>query len=126
MSETKFVLGVKVGGELAHIPDTNSSYELKTLAIRNVTSAGVSYEFLPRPRLFAAIDTWLAYNAINAVEYTSNIGANQPTRFQFVFEPRLGAKFGKITPSIGYIFPIGGRLADASTSGLELHCDFAF
>jgi len=123
---TKVVLGIKVGGELANVPDTNSTYELKTLAIRNVTSAGVSYEFLPRPKVFGALDTWLAYNAINAVEFDSKMNATPPTRFQFVFEPRVGARFGKVSPSVGYIFPIGGRLADAGTSGLHLRCDFAF
>lgn len=123
---TKFVLGIKVGGELAATSDGAGTYELKSVTFRNVTSAGVSYEFLPRPRLFGAFDTWIAYNGINAVEYTSNVGATAPTRFQVVFEPRLGARFGKVSPSVGYIFPIGGRLADTSTSGLELHCDFAF
>jgi len=38
----------------------------------------------------------------------------------------VGAHLGKISPSVGYIFPIGGRLADSSVSGLELHCDVAF
>ena len=125
---TKFVLGVKVGGELSNAgsADEAGTYKLKGVTLRNVTSAGVSYDFLDRPKLFGALDTWLAYSAINAVEYTSNIGATPPTRFQVVVEPRLGARFGKIAPSIGYIFPIGGRLADTSTSGLELHCDFAF
>ena len=123
---TKLVAGIKVGGELANVPDTYSTYDLKPVTFRNVTSAGISYEFLPRPKMFAAIDTWLAYNAINAFEFTSKMGATPPTRFQFVFEPRVGARFGKVAPSIGYIFPIGGRLADAGTSGLELHCDFAF
>jgi hypothetical protein len=123
---TKLVLGIKVGGEVANIPDMASTYELNTLAIRSVTSGGLSYEFLPRPKLFVAADAWLAYDAIHAFEYKSKAGATPPTRFQFVFEPRLGAKFGKITPTVGYIFPIGGRLADAGTSGLDLHCDFAF
>ena len=103
-----------------------STYELKTLSLRSVTSGGISYEFLPRPRVFGALDGWLAYNAINAVEFTSKMGATPPTRFQFVLEPRVGAHFGKVSPSVGYIFPIGGRLADAGTSGLELRCDFAF
>ena len=123
---TKLVAGIKVGGELAHVDDTYSTYELKTLALRSVTSGGISYEFLPRPRVFGALDGWLAYNAINAVEFTSKMGATPPTRFQFVLEPRIGAHFGKVSPSVGYIFPIGGRLADAGTSGLELRCDFAF
>jgi hypothetical protein len=123
---TKIVAGIKVGGALGNVPDPNSTYELKTLALRNVTSAGISYEFLPRPRVFGAFDTWIVYNAINAVEFTSHMGATPPTRFQFVFEPRVGAHFGNVSPAVGYIFPIGGRLADAGTSGLELRCDFAF
>jgi hypothetical protein len=123
---TKIVLGIKVGGALANVSDTYSTYELKSVTFRNVTSAGISYDFLDRPKLFGAFDAWLAYNAINAVEFTSKMGATPPTRFQVVAEPRLGARFGKVAPSIGYIFPIGGRLADSSTSGLELHCDFAF
>jgi hypothetical protein len=68
----------------------------------------------------------MVYNAVNALEYTSPSGAAGPTRFQVVFEPRVGGRFGKVSPSLGYVFPIGGRLADASISGLELHCDIAF
>ena len=122
----KLVLGLKVGGELPYTQDTNGSYELKTFAVRNVTSAGVAYEFMDKPKLYGALDAWLAYSPVNAVEFKSALGANPPTRLQFVVEPRVGARFGKISPSIGYIFPIGGRLADSSSSGLELHCDFAF
>jgi len=123
---TKLVLGMKVGGELAVTQDVFGTYELKTVTFRNVTSAGIAYQFLDRPKLYGALDGWLAYNAINAVEFKSAMDATPPTRFQVVFEPRVGARFGKISPSIGYIFPIGGRLADSPTSGLELHCDFAF
>lgn len=123
---TKLVMGFKVGGTLRVPDDGQGSYELKTATLRSVTSGGVAYRFWARPNLFAALDTWFVYNAINPVEYTSNSGASGPTRLQFVFEPRIGARFGKISPSIGYIFPIGGRLADNSTSGLELHCDVAF
>lgn len=123
---TKFVAGFKLGGTLRIPDDGVGSYELKSVTFRNVTSAGLAYRFWQRPNLFAALDTWVVYNAINAVEYTSNSGVSGPTRLQFVFEPRLAARFGKISPSVGYIFPIGGRLADNSTSGLELHCDVAF
>jgi len=125
---TKFVFGVKVGGELGTTLDPSGAgtYELKSVAIRNVTSAGIAYQFLDKPKLYAALDSWIAYSAINAWEFNSTAGATPPTRFQVAFEPRIGARFGKISPSIGYIFPIGGRLADAPATGLELHCDFAF
>ncbi|MEI9941428.1 MAG: hypothetical protein WDO69_29770 [Pseudomonadota bacterium] len=126
---TKFVFGLKVGGDLGNNvqdPTGAGTFELKSVTFRNVTSAGVAYQFLDRPKLFGALDSWLAYNAINAWEFNSTAGATRPTRFQVVFEPRIGARFGKIAPSIGYIFPIGGRLADAPATGLELHCDFGF
>lgn len=124
----KFVFGFKVGGSLQNTNDPSGagSYELKSVTFRNVTSAGIAYQFLAKPELFGALDTWFAYNAINAVEFNSRQGASSPTRIQVVFEPRIGARFGKISPSVGYVFPIGGRLADNSTSGLELHCDVAF
>jgi hypothetical protein len=123
---TKLVAGIKVAGKLATTTVAGGSLELKSVTLRNVTSAGVAYRFLDKPGLFGALDSWLAYNAVNAVEYTSNAGASGPTRFQVVFEPRVGARVGKLTPSVGYVFPIGGRLADNSTSGLELHCDVTF
>ena len=125
---TKFVLGMKVGGSLQNVTDPTGAGkdELKSVSFRNVTSAGIGYQLLSKPDLFGALDSWIAYNAVNPVEYKSNNGASSPTRFQVVFEPRVGARFGKISPSIGYIFPIGGRLADSSSSGLELHADVAF
>ena len=123
---TKFVFGVKVGGQQVRALDPAGTYALKSVTFRNVTSAGVAYRFLEKPALSGALDSWIAYNAINAEEFTSNAGASGPTRVQVVFEPHLVARFGKISPSLGYIFPIGGRLADNSTSGLELHCDVAF
>jgi hypothetical protein len=123
---TKFVAGVKVGGKLGNSRDASGVYELKSVSFRNVTAGGIAYRVLEKPQLFVALDSWFAISAINPVEYESDQGAAKPTRFQMVFEPRVGARFGKITPSVGYIFPIGGRLADSSVSGLELHCDVAF
>ena len=125
---SKFVFGAKVGGQLGTTQDPTGAgtYELKSVTFRNVTSGGIAYQFLDRPQLYGALDSWIAYSAVNAVEFKSANGASGPTRFQVVFEPRLGAHFGKFSPSLGYIFPIGGRLADSSTTGLELHCDVAF
>jgi len=125
---TKFVLGAKVAGELRTTQDPTGAgtYELKSVTFRNVTSGGLAYELLDNPKLYGALDSWVAYSAVDAVEFKSASGASGPTRFQVVFEPRVGAHFAKFSPSIGYIFPIGGRLADSSSTGLELHCDVAF
>jgi hypothetical protein len=125
---TKFVAGIKVGGALDYgtIDQGFGTYQLKPVTFRNVTSAGVAYRFLGKPALALALDTWFVTNAVNAVEFTSNAGAGGPSRVQVVAEPRFVARFGKISPSLGYIFPLGGRLADNHTTGLELHCDVAF
>jgi hypothetical protein len=123
---TKFVTGVKAGAKAWPKGDPVGAYEVKSVSFRNVTSAGIGYQFLEKPNLYGAVDSWFATSAINPVEFESFANAIKPTRFQVVFEPRLGAHFGKISPSVGYIFPIGGRLADTSVSGLELHCDVAF
>jgi hypothetical protein len=122
---TKFTTGIKLGGAVANATGPAGTIELKSVTFRNVTSGGIAYQVLEKPALYGALDGWLAYSAINALEFHSNAGAGAPTRIQVVFEPRVGARFGKIAPSLGYIFPIGGRLADKSTSGLELHCDIA-
>ena len=123
---TKFVLGFKAGGSLHFPTDPAGNYEQKSVTLRNVTSAGIGYQFLDRPKLFGALDSWVAVNAVNAVEYSSNEAASAPSRLQVVFEPRIGAHLGRLSPSLGYIFAIGGRLADTGTSGLELHCDLSF
>jgi len=125
---TKFVAGFKVGGTLDYgsMDMMTGSYELKSLTFRNVTSAGIGYQFLPKPALSVGLDSWIATNAVNTVEFHSNAGATGPSRIQVVAEPRLSARFGKISPSLGYIFPLGGRLADNHTTGLELHCDVGF
>ena len=123
---TKFVFGLNLGATYQNPNDPAGTLELKSLTFRNVTSAGIGYQFLAKPVLFGALDSWVAYSAINTVEFNSNQNATPPARIQVAFEPRVGARFGKISPSLGYIFPIGGRLADNGTSGLELHCDVAF
>ncbi|MEO6602918.1 MAG: hypothetical protein ABIQ16_23740 [Polyangiaceae bacterium] len=123
---TKFVFGVNTGGKERAQNNPVGSFDLKSVSFRNVTAAGIAYQFLDKPWLYGALDSWMAISAINPIEFESFDHAKKPTRFQMVFEPRVGARFGKVSPSVGYIFPIGGRLADTSVSGLELHCDVAF
>lgn len=123
---TKVVVGVNAGGKERPQTDPVGTFDLKSVSFRNVTSGGIAYQFVDKPRLYGALDSWMAISAINPIEFESFDHAKKPTRFQLVFEPRVGAHFGKISPSVGYIFPIGGRLADTSASGLELHCDVAF
>jgi hypothetical protein len=94
------------------------------VALRNVTTAAMTYEFLEKPALFAGLDLSLVYYPIPAVDLES--ASTGPSPLQLVFEPRVGARFGKITPGASYVLPIGGQLADAGVGGLRLHVDVAF
>jgi hypothetical protein len=109
--------------------DATGQLKFNSTAFREVTSAGLSYDVpvSPKVTLIPAADAWLVWKAINTLEYTST--AVPPARVQFVFEPRIGASFSKnpkITPSLGYIFPIGGQLSTGKMGALELHADFNF
>jgi hypothetical protein len=94
------------------------------VALRNVTTLGLSYEFLEKPALFAGVDGSLVFYPIPSVDFEST--STGPSSFQVVFEPKVGARFGKFTPSVSYVLPIGGQLADAGVGGLRLHADLAF
>lgn len=125
---TKVVVGINLGTEIRK-PDEWGDARVGTLkangvSLRDVTLAGIQYEFLHKPVLWAGADLWVVYNALEPVKFDSP--ATPPSPFQFVGEPRLGAAFGKVRPSLGFIFPLGGRLADAGIAGLRAHVDVAF
>ena len=124
---TKFVFGVNVGTDITdpnYFGASNGTIKANGLALRNVTLAGISYEFLAKPALFAGLDAWFSYRAIDPVEFESAIGASQD-KFQFVLEPRVGARFGKLGVSGGFLIPVGGPLGDAGINGIRLHADYA-
>jgi hypothetical protein len=93
------------------------------VSIRNVTLAGLRYDLIEKPGLWLGLDAWLVYNAIEPIKFDST--ATPPSPLQLVVEPQVGMRFGKLRPSVGFIFPIGGRLADAGIAGVNLHIDFA-
>jgi hypothetical protein len=123
---TKGVFGVDVGTD---IEDPNfyapaGTIKANGLSIRNVTLVGATYEFLAQPALFAGLDAWFSYRAIHPVEYESAIGATRDT-FQFVVEPRVGARFGKLGVAAGFLMPVGGPLGEAGMNGVRLHANYA-
>ncbi|HLV65400.1 MAG TPA: hypothetical protein VKY73_06295 [Polyangiaceae bacterium] len=120
---TKFVFGINVGGDLqdpSYFP--TGTLNLNTVAIRNVTLVGLTVDVLEKPELWAGVDAWLATRLIDPIEFES--GATQPSDLQFVIEPRIGARFGKIRPSLGFILPLGGQAGDIWA--IRLHADYAF
>lgn len=124
---TKFVLGVNVGGDPEN-PDFYApagTIKNNGLAIRNVTLAGVGYQFLEKPALSAGLDAWFSYRVIDPVEFESASNSTPPSSFQFAIEPKVGARFGKLGVGAGFLLPVGGRLGDAGINGVRLHGEYA-
>jgi hypothetical protein len=125
---TKLVAGINLGTEIRNPlefgPAQQGSLKLHSVSLRDVTLAGIRYDFLNKPVLWVGADLWVVYNAIEPIKFESS--ATPPSPFQLVGEPRLGAAFGKVRPSLGFIYPFGGRLADAGIMGFRAHVDFAF
>ena len=48
---------------------------------------------------------------------------NAPSSVQAVLEPKVGARFGKVAPSVGYIAPLGGPLGGGDIGGVRLRVD---
>jgi hypothetical protein len=128
---TKLVIAPNIGDELLDPAIFNTglvpvgTMTLNSVALRSVTGAGMSYEFLQSPRLFAGLDVWAVVYAIEPVEFEP-AGGSGPNRFQFVGEPRVGAVFGPLKASIGYIKPLGGRLGDADAQGIRIRAEVGF
>lgn len=121
----KIITGIDTGTRLlpaAYAGD--GRLVINDASLRNVTLVGFTYDLIDEPAIWAGLDAWLAYTALEPLEFESS--ATDPTPLQFVAEPRAGARFGKLRPSLGLIFPIGGRLADSGISGVRLHVDYAF
>ena len=125
---TKFVFGFNTGGAVKdeNLPGASiGTIKANAVAIRNVTLAGIMYQFLDKPALSAGLDGWFSYRAIDPVEFESAVDATPPSSFQFVVEPKLGARFGKLGVGAGFLLPVGGPLGDSGMKGVRLNASYA-
>jgi hypothetical protein len=120
----KLVVGIDTGTKLLPATYPEGNLVIEKASLRNVTLVGFTYDLIDKPVLWAGLEAWLAYTPIQPIDFESS--ATDPTPLQFVAEPRAGARFGKFRPSLGLVFPIGGRLADSGISGVRVHVDYAF
>lgn len=127
---TKLVAGINLGTEITNPNEFGmgpnnvlGQLELNAVSLRNVTLVGVRYDLTKKPVFWVGADVWMVYNPLEPIEFDSN--ATPPSPVQFVGEPRIGAAFGKLRPSLGFIYPLGGRLSDSGIAGARLHVDYA-
>ncbi len=100
------------------------TYKINAFALREVTTLGGSYNFLAKPLIYAGLDLAFVWTPIQTFVFDGS--DPKPTTIQAVLEPRVGARFGAISPSVGYIAPLGGRLGQADAGGIRLRVDALF
>lgn len=119
-------LGTTVANPTSPAPFAGT-YEISKFALREVTTLGGSYNFLSSPLVYAGLDLAFVWTPIDTFVFDEAGDSDaRPTRLQAVLEPRVGARFGAVSPSVGYIAPLGGRLGDAEVGGIRLRVDALF
>lgn len=128
-ASTKGAFGINIGEELVDpylggggTAIDNGKLVLYPVAIRSVTQLSVRYDV--SSKFWAGVETWLAWNPIEPIEYEST--AEPLTNFQWMLEPQIGMRFGKVRPALSFVWPVVGRITDAGMLGARAHVDFAF
>ena len=107
-------------------PPNLGTYKINSFALREVTTLGGSYNVLRSPLLYVGLDLAVIWTPIQTFVFDANPAKEKPTTVQAVLEPRVGARFGAVSPSIGYIAPLGGRLGGADDGGVRLNVSAFF
>jgi hypothetical protein len=126
-ADLKLVLLPALGTDVANpgltVPADAGTYKRNAFALREVTTIGGTYNFLDSPLVYAGLDFSLVWTPIKTFEFEPKSGDGAPSSVQAVLEPKVGARFGKVAPSVGYIAPLGGRLGAGDIGGVRLHLD---
>jgi hypothetical protein len=97
-------------------------YKVNGFAMREVTTIGGTYNFLDSPVFWGGLDLAVIWTPIETFDFEA-VNPAEPSSVQAVLEPRVGVRFSRFEPSVGYIAPLGGRLGSADVGGIRLHLD---
>lgn len=125
-ADAKFVLLPALDKTVANPqsePPGTGTYVINSFAMREVTVFGASYNFLDKPTLYGGLDLALVWTPIETFDFEPADKTNKPSKLQAVLEPKIGVRFPIMTPSIGYVAPLGGRLGDGDIGGVRLLLD---
>lgn len=121
-ADAKFVFLPALSTDVA-VPAEQSgqgTYVINGFALREVTTVGGTYNFLDSPVFWGGLDFSLIWTPIDTFDFEA-VSPAPPSRVQAVFEPRVGVRFSRFAPSIGYLAPVGGRLGSGGVGGVRLH-----
>ena len=76
--------------------------------------------------LYGGLDFALVWTPLQSFKFTSTQNVTEPSSVQAILEPKVGARFGMVAPSVSYMAPLGGRLGHTGIGGLRLHVDACF
>lgn len=125
-AHAKFVLLPALSTDVA-VPQSGlqpgtGEYKVNGFAMREVTTIGGTYNFLDSPLFWGGLDLAVIWTPIETFDFEA-VNPAEPTSVQAVLEPRVGVRFSRFEPSVGYIAPLGGRLGSADVGGIRLHLD---
>ncbi len=126
-ADAKFVLMPALNSDVQDPIDIDQpdsgTYKINSFALREVTTIGGTYNFLDKPIVYAGLDLAVIWTPIETFDFDPANDVNSPSSLQAVLEPKIGARFGKVAPSVGYIAPLGGRLGGGDIGGVRLRVD---
>jgi hypothetical protein len=122
--EAKVMVAPKISGdiEVPDDPDGAGTYEMNPVALTALLGGGVDYEFF-KP-LSGGLRLWTVWDAIREVDFEGTAGG--PSPFGLFVEPRVMARFGAITPSLGLVVPVAGTELVGEMLALRIRVDAEF
>jgi hypothetical protein len=118
---------IKVGGEDPPpvAVDQVQPYKINSLVVEGVVGGYFRYAILDG-KLDFGLRSWITYVASDPISIELP-GASNPSKLQLALEPQVRAAFGRVRAGLGFILPVGGRVAaDNSIDGVRLAAAYTF
>lgn len=98
--------------------ESSATLEAKGTAVASVTQINASYSVIHR-MLWVGARAWAFYD-ITAPYEVKNAEMDE-SKLQMMVEPTVGGRIGDLVPNVGFLIPIGGRLADDHVKALRIN-----
>jgi hypothetical protein len=119
---------LKAGGQAVPPQVTGqASFALNSNVIEGVFGAGFHYGFIGN-KIDLGVNAWATVMSAEFYDVIYNGGGvTGPSKFQFVMEPQIRANVASVRATLGFIAPLGGRLAtDQQVNGVRVMGAYVF